>query len=534
MLELQELIFEKKISRSELYNYKNNSTDKFKISVYRNHSFELIEHTINLYLDYANINAKFIYSDYDDSLSFLNIDLTSDLIIVWIDFTRYNFENVDNFIKERLDYLSSVYKKQILFIPFGSFLKIEKTNVITYSLSEIQKKLENKYTDLRLEPFSGTKLSSKAQMEISKNLGLKYIPACIINPIKAIIFDLDNTLYKGVLGEDGYKNIELTESHKNLQEKIVELSKQGFFICIASKNEEKDVIEMFNKRTDFPLKLDNITKLCASWNSKAESVLEIQKFLNIGIKDMLFVDDNMGEIASVKSKHHEINVILAKDDADLTLNILNNYPRMLKLNINYEDLIRKQDTQANEQREKLKNSLSKEDFLKALEMQLTYGINKKTQIKRISELSNKTNQFICTYKRYSEVEVEQMMKDNNYMIITVSLKDKLSDSGIIGVMVFKNKIDFIDIEETFISCRALGRGIDKNIIFYPIDLAIKYFGKNKIKFNFIKGERNKPAENFIDKNLIQYKNLISSFNEKLDCSLVTVKIEEGNRWKNEY
>lgn len=526
MYNLQDLVFEKKLNRSDLYNYKNKSNNKYKISVYRNHSFELIEHTINLYLNYANINAEFIYSDYDDSLTFLNIDLTSDLIIVWIDFSRYKFENVDSFIKERLNYLSSIYKKQILFIPFDSSLKIENSNIITYDLSEIEKKLGDKYTDLRLEPFSGTKLSSKSLMEISKNLGLRYIPSCLINPIKAVVFDLDNTLYKGVLGEDGYQNIELTESHKNLQEKIVELSNQGFFICVASKNEERDVIEMFNKRTDFPLKLENITKLCVSWNPKANSILEIQKFLNIGIKDMLFVDDNMGEIASVKSEHPEVNVILAKDDAALTLNILNNYPRMLKLNINYEDLIRKQDTQANEEREKLKKSLSKEDFLKTLEMELTYGINKKTQIKRISELANKTNQFICTYKRYSEVEIEHMMQDNNYKIITVSLKDKLSDSGIIGVMVFKNEVDFIDIKESFISCRALGRGIDKNIIFYPICLAIKQFNKNKIRFNFVKGEKNKPAEEFIDKNLKEYKNLISSFNEEVDCSLVTLKTEE--------
>lgn len=525
MINLQQQIFEKKLSRVDLYNYENKSNNKFRISVYRNHSFELIQHTINLYLDYANINADFIYSDYDDSLTFLNLDLSSDMIIIWIDFTRYNFKDVDNFINSRLDYLSSIYKKQILFIPFGSTLKIEKTNIITYDLSEIENKFENKYVDLRLEPFSGTKISAKAQMEISKELGLKYIPACLTTPIKAVIFDLDNTLYKGVLGEDGYKNIELTQGHKLLQEKIVALSNQGFFICIASKNEEQDVIELFKERSDFPLKIDNITKLCVSWNSKADSIFEIQKFLNISTKDMLFVDDNMGEIASVKSRHPKINVILAKEDANLTLNILENYPRMLKLNINYEDSIRKQDTQANEKREQLRNSLSKEDFLKNLEMELTYGINQKSQIKRISELANKTNQFICTYKRYSETEINELMQNDNYLIITVSLKDKLSDSGIIGVMVFKNENDFVDIEESFISCRALGRGIDETIILYPITIALKHFDQNKIRFNFVKGDRNKPAENFLHANLADYLNLISDFNKKVDISLVTVKIK---------
>ncbi len=525
MLDLQELVFEKSLNRNDLYSYENVSKNKFRIAIYRNHSFELIEHTINLYLDYADINADFVYSDYDDSLSFLNLDLTADLVIVWVDLTRYKTENVNEFIKERLDYLSSVYKKQILFVPFGENLKIEKSNIITYDLSKIENKFGDKFTDLRLEPFSGTKLSPKAQMEISKDLGLKYIPSCLMTPIKAVIFDLDNTLYKGVLGEDGWQGVELTEGHKKLQEKIVELSKQGFFICIASKNEEQDVIEMFNKRNDFPLKLENITKLCVSWNSKADSISEIQKFLNIGIKDMLFVDDNMGEIASVKTVHPIINVILAKDNADMTLNILENYPRMLKLNINYEDSIRKQDTQANEQREQLKNTLSKEEFLKTLKMELTYGINKKAQIKRISELANKTNQFICSYKRYSENEVEEIMEDKNSLIITVSLKDKLSDSGIIGVLVFRNKTDYVDIEEAFISCRALGRGIDENIVLYPIQRALEEFRQTRVKFNFTKGERNKPAETFIDEYLAEYKNSVAEFNKNITNDYVLIKEE---------
>ena len=191
---------------------------------------------------------------------------------------------------------------------------------------------------------------SKIPFEISAHFSKSQFKS-ILETGKRMISDWALDLeQKGVLGEDGYQNIELTQGHKKLQEKIVELSKQGFFICIASKNEERDVIEMFENRSDFPLKLENITKLCVSWNSKADSISQIQKFLNIGIKDILFVDDNMGEIASVKSAHPDINIILAKDDANLTLNVLNNYPRMLKLNINYEDLIRKQDTQANEKR----------------------------------------------------------------------------------------------------------------------------------------------------------------------------------------
>ena len=229
MFSLQNFIFENKLTRNELLNYssKSENNKKFKISIYRNHSFELVENTIVPFLDYANIQADFIYSDYDDSLSFLNLDLNSDLVILWLDFTRYNNEKIDEFIQERVKYLTGIYSKKILFVPFESNLKIENNSIINYNLSKIKENLGERYLDLRLEKFSGTKLSPKALIEISKDLGLNYIPSILLPNIKALVFDLDNTLYKGVLGEDGINGVELTPEHKKLQEHIAELSKQG-------------------------------------------------------------------------------------------------------------------------------------------------------------------------------------------------------------------------------------------------------------------------------------------------------------------
>ena len=528
MFDLQNFIFENKLTRNELLNYSSTKENnkKFKVSVYRNHSFELIENTIKPFLNYAKINIEFVYSDYDDSLSFLNLDLSSDLIIIWIDFTRYDNENIDKFIKERLEYLTSIYSKKILFVPFESNIKIENKNIITYSLNTIKENLETKYLDLRLEKFSGTKLSPKALIEISKDLGLNYLPSMLLPKIKALVFDLDNTLYKGVLGEDGIKGIELTPNHKKLQEYIVELSNKGFFICLASKNEEEDVIKMFKERTDFPLKLEHITKYYISWEEKSKAISEIARFLNIGIDSILFIDDNMGEIASVLNLYPEIKYILAKDNADITLNILKNYPTMLKLNIKDEDKIRQQDTQANEQRQILQKTLSKEEYIKNLAINLIYSIDKQEQIPRISELANKTNQFICSYKRYSELEVERLMQDKNSTVISIKLKDKLSDSGIIGVCAFVNKQDYVELEECFISCRALGRGIDDNIILYPIKLALEKFNNNNFKIDFVTGERNKPAQKYLEENLAQFINKVSTFDKEFDNNLVTINIEE--------
>ena len=526
--ELQDFIFESSLNRGKLLSYSSTSANlrKFKINVYRNHSFELIENTLKPFFDYAGISAEFIYSDYDDSLSFLNVDQSSDLLILWIDATRYQNIDFNIFINDRIEYLTKIYSKKILIIPFEGNLHINNNSVVIYNLDKIKNVLGDNYLDIRLEKFSGTKLSAKALIEISRDLGLNYIPSILLPNIKALVFDLDNTLYKGVLGEDKVEGIELTPSHKLLQEYIVELSKQGFFICLASKNEEQDVIEMFKIRKDFPLQLQHITKYYISWEEKSKAVNEIIKFLNIGIDSVLFIDDNMGEIISMLNIHPNIKYILAKNEANTTLNILKNYPGMLKLSIKDEDKIRSKDTQANEQRQFLQKTLSKEDYIKSLNIKLTYSINNRNQIQRIAELANKTNQFICSYKRYSETEVEAIMNDKDYMIIATKLEDKLSNSGIIGVCVFKDKKEYLEMEECFISCRALGRGIDDSIVFYPIQLALNRFNRSELKINFIKGERNKPAENFLTEHLADFINTNAKFNKNINQDLISIIIEE--------
>ena len=261
MLELQKFLFEKEPNRKELVTYVPSEDNKlFRIQVYRNHSFELVEHTISAYLDYAKIRAEFIYSDYDDSLSFFHIDSSADLLILWLDMERYQMDNIQEFMDERLSVLVSIYKNPVLFIPFGEDVIYRNTNVICYDFSSIKEKLGKRCLDERMEKISGTRMSAKACMMIAKDIGLNYIPALVKPLLKAIVVDLDHTLYKGVLGEDGIEKIEVSESYLTLQRQIKNLGKQGFFLCIASKNEEKDVWDMFDKRKDFPLKKEKERK----------------------------------------------------------------------------------------------------------------------------------------------------------------------------------------------------------------------------------------------------------------------------------
>lgn len=526
-IELQKFLFHQKPNRLELLNYNPIKKPDFKISVYRNHSFELIENTIKAYLDYANIGAKFIYSDYDDSLSFNNIDTTSDLIIIWLDFSRYKKINLKSFLMERLVYLKTIFDKPILLVGIGLDIDLPELNgVYNINLEPLQTIFGDNFYDERMLSFTGTRLSNSACLKISKELGLKYIPSALLPNIKAIVVDLDNTLYSGVLGEDGISGISLTEGHKNLQKLLKNLGTKGVFVCIASKNNFEDVKKMFETKKDFNISFSDITKFCVSWNDKSDSINEIAKELNINPDSIMFIDDNIGEIISVQAKYPEIKYILADDNADITKNILENYPGIYKYFYSDTDLIRNNDIKLNNKRKAAQEVLSKEDYIRSLEIELGYNINNKDEIKRISELANKTNQFIFSYKRYSQSQVEKLINDKNYSVVSISLKDKLSDSGLIGVIIARKEEGYCLIEEVFISCRALGRGIEDIMIFQGINLALKDLSRNLLKINFNKGERNQPAEDFVKLYLSNYIEKENIFDYNFESRELNLRIVE--------
>ena len=528
ILELQKFLFECNPSRLELVDYASSAAyTEYAVSVYRNHSFELIEHTIKAYLDYAQMTIRFDYSDYDDSLSFSHLNTSADLIILWLDLSRYQTENVYDFIEERIKYLRGIFKKSILIAPLnGENHTFSVPDVFTMGLQTIKEKLGEKYLDERFESFSGTKLSSSALIEISKALALKYLPTLLKPAVKATIVDLDNTLYQGVLGEDGIGGIVLTENHRALQQHLFELSKNGILICVVSKNNHEDVKRMFDERADFPLKWETFTKVCASWDLKSHAIGEIKKYLNINEDSMVFIDDNIGEIIEVMSVLPNIKVIHANHSADITYKILQNFPGIFRFNNQREDSLRKDDIKANEKRHGLRQTLSPEEYIKSLGMILTYKINSHNDIPRVTELANKTNQFIFSYKRYTNSQISEYMEDDSgAVVISISLKDKLSDSGLIGACVI-TKIDGIAIlEELFVSCRALGRGVEEIMILQAIKFALDELGMTQLKVDFIKGERNTPAEMFANQYLNCYLHDAATFNYQKNQNLVEVCLE---------
>ena len=527
-LELQEYIFEKKPKRRELLQYcPKEQGRQYRVQVFRNHSFELIEHTVGAYLDYAGFGIQFYYSNYDDSFSFLDLDANADLIMVWIDGARYPNISVAEFLDQRVRALRAVTNQPVLVVPFRAEAALEIPDVLTVNISDLCAEQDIDPVDERTLAATGTALSGKAMLHVCKLLGLRYLPGVLRPALKGIVVDFDNTLYQGVLGEDGIEGVVLTPGHLALQQELKRLASQGFFLCAASKNEPEDVCALLDSREDFPLKREDFTKLCVSWKPKAESMGEIAAFLNIHTDSLVFIDDNIGELTAVQMQHPHIHLIHAKEDASITLEVLKSYPGLLKLRSSEDDAKRSADVRSNEERTQLRQTMSHEDYIKSLELQLTYSLNDRQRIGRVAELSNKTNQFIFNYKRYSEAEVEQLMSSEDTAVLTLSLADRLSDSGLVGVFTGRRQNDHLELEECFVSCRALGRGIDEVMVSGAISVLQKHFGVSKLHVQFQTGPRNKPAEAFVKEHLHDYCTDPSVFTYELPRELLTITVERN-------
>ncbi len=524
-IELQKFLFDSPPSRAALLRYTPRQPKSYRVQVYRNHSFELVEHTLGAYLDYAGLGVSFSYSGYDDSFSFLELEPDADLVLVWIDAGRYAPGAAAELMKERLAQLRLRYAGPLLLIPFGAEMDPGLSGVTVFSLKPLAEALGPRFTDERAKAVTGTALSGKAMLAISKELGLRYLPALLRPALKALVVDLDNTLYQGVLGEDGAERLVLTEGHRQLQSRLKELSRQGFFLCAASKNDQRDVDALFDARPDFPLRREDFTLLLASWAPKAEAVGQIAAFLNIHPDSMLFIDDNIGELTAMALAQPDMKLLLAWEDGGRTAQALDWFPGLFKLNATEDDAKRKADVQANRQRQQLQAALSQEDYIRSLGLRLRFACDKPAQAQRVAELANKTNQFIFNYRRYSLPQVEDMMASPDWRVVTVSLADRLSDSGLIGVAVGRAEADHVLLDECFVSCRALGRGIDDVIVLGALQLIADRLGRSRVRVLFQTGPRNAPAEAFVQKHLAPYLAAPADFRYELPRDLLDVAFE---------
>ncbi len=285
---------------------------------------------------------------------------------------------------------------------------------------------------------------------------------------KCLVLDLDNTLWGGVIGDDGLGGIRLGqgdgegEAFLAFQRYAKALKERGILLAVCSKNTEHIAKEVFEKHPEMVLRLDDISCFMANWNDKAANLREIARTLNIGLDALVFADDNPAERALVRQLVPEVAVPdLPTDPADF-IQAIEQYRYFQLTSLAREDLQRADYYRANAQCEEILNgSENVEDFLKSLAMVARIAPVDEVSLERTAQLINKSNQFNLTTRRRTAAEVMALAADPQWLACTVSLRDRFGDNGLISVLLAKREDDALVIDTWLMSCRVLKRGVER-------------------------------------------------------------------------
>lgn len=490
------------------------TSPSMQINVWRNHAFEPLIPLIGPYAAFGGWSPDFKLSHYDDTLSFSEWKQSS-IELIWFDLRRLIFENRHaalSWLAGRLESLRNVSASPIILATWatGYFTSQDLTDISQNTidcyyadLASIASDASLTLLDKRTESFAGTALARNVQPVIARQLACRWLPAACLPPIKAIALDLDQTLHQGILGEDGLEGVILTSAHRSLQEAVKVLSANGVFIALVSRNEYKDVEELFSKRADYPLRWTDFSAIEVSWSHKGDALLRIADKLRISPDAILYVDDNPGELLSVTDLIPSIHTIYADQAVDKTQRALELYPGLWRWRVNDDDLRRHQDMKANELRKRVReeNTADEGGYFSSLGVTLAFCLDDLNSLPRMADLSAKTNQFNLSLKRYTQADLDKKRKDKDYCLITVSLQDNLSDSGIIALLVVKKAGQALWVKELCISCRALGRGLEDSIIFGALSRVAELSGYDSVVFEVSHAPRNQPSLDWLCKNI---------------------------------
>lgn len=318
---------------------------------------------------------------------------------------------------------------------------------------------------------------------------------------KCLVLDLDNTLWGGIAGEDGISGIKLDitgtgMSFHDFQKEILNLHHKGIILAVNSKNNIEDAVEIIEKHPHMLLRKSHFSSLKINWQDKVENLKEIAGELNIGIDSMVFFDDSPVEREYVKSMLPGVKVLDVPADTSKYVNALQNIVEFELLKITDEDINRNLMYEANRKRlESLQSFKNAEDYLSSLEIKVIIEYADEFSIPRMAQLTQKTNQFNMTTKRYSQVDIENMAGSGKHLVLSCKVMDKFGDNGIAGVCIAEIEDTCAYIDTFLLSCRVLGRNIEYAFINKIVD-TLRDTGIDIVYSQYIKTEKNRANENF--------------------------------------
>lgn len=318
---------------------------------------------------------------------------------------------------------------------------------------------------------------------------------------KCIVLDLDNTLWGGVLGEDGIDGVKIGGDYPGkaflyFQEALAQLKRYGVILAVCSKNNEGDVLELWDKNPFMVLKKEDFAAWRINWDNKVDNIVALSEELNIGLDSMVFVDDNPAERELVKQSLHMVAVPdFPKQPYMLPVffkYLLDHYFRVYS--VTDEDCRKTEQYKANALRARAKMHFNDfTEYLRSLGMKLTIQQLNDFNLQRIAQMTQKTNQFNLTTRRYSDNDI-RMMNDAGCDIWSLAVADKFGDNGVTGLIIVRND----NIDTFLLSCRILGRGIEYAFLKYIL-LLLKARGMEKVYAQYVPTAKNHQVSDFYDR-----------------------------------
>lgn len=358
---------------------------------------------------------------------------------------------------------------------------------------------KEKFFDEKLYYIAKMPIAMEALPMVAKSV-LDRINTLNGNIKKCVIIDLDNTIWGGVIGDDGLEGIQIGNlgighAFTEFQKWLKELKNRGIILAVCSKNNEDVAKQPFINHPDMILHLDDISMFVANWEDKASNIKFIQETLNIGMDSIVFFDDNQFERALVSTLIPTITVPNLPEDPALYLSYIKKMNLFETASYSNADHERTDQYRAEANRAILqKKIVSIDDYLKGLEMVATADRFEKFYFPRIAQLTQRSNQFNLRTLRYTEADIENIVRDDNHITLYFCLKDKFGDYGLVSVVILDKKDqNELFISEWLMSCRVLKRGMEEFIINKIINVA-KANGFTKVIGEYIKSSKNEMVK----------------------------------------
>jgi FkbH-like protein len=295
---------------------------------------------------------------------------------------------------------------------------------------------------------------------------------------KCLVMDLDNTLWGGVIGDDGIGGIRLGqggaegEAFLSFQRYAQALRTRGVILAVCSKNDERVAREVFEKHPEMVLRLDDISCFVANWMDKATNLKNIARDLNIGLDSLVVIDDNPAERSIIRQMTPEVAVPEISEDPINFIEVLERHRYFQVATLGVEDYKRTGYYRANAERRQLATSAgAMDEFLRSLTMTAVTGPIESATIERSAQLINKSNQFNLTTRRRTVAEVLALTRAPDWVTVTVSLADRFGDNGLISVVLACVRRDALEIDTWVMSCRVLKRSVERFLLNFLCKLA---------------------------------------------------------------